>query len=77
MVEMRGEGKAGSYLGARQVDSFPPVPKGEGVKFQEMVYRLSLDILYIFVERFCCSTKRSTIVDRLVAGSSSRIRVLQ
>ena len=40
------------------------MPNSEAVKFQEMVYRLSLDILYIFVERFCCSTKRSTIVDR-------------
>ena len=53
-----------------------PGPQVEGVKFREMVYRLSLDILYRFVERFCCSTNRSTIVDRFVAGSISRIRVV-
>jgi len=46
MVEMRGEGKAGSYLGARQVDSFPPVPKGEGVQFHDILYTLSREILY-------------------------------
>ena len=47
------------------------------VKFREMVYRESLDILYICGEVFGVSRKRSTIVERFLAGSISRTRVLQ
>jgi hypothetical protein len=53
------------------------VPKCKAVKFQEMVNSLSLEMVYTFAGEFCFSTKRSTIVERFVAGVISRISVLQ
>ena len=56
---------------------FCGLPHLKNVKFRDMVYRVSLDILYIYWGVFVVSRKRSTIVERFRVGSISRTRVLQ
>jgi REP element-mobilizing transposase RayT len=52
-------------------------PMSGFVKSQDMVYKVSRDILYTF-QFFCwLAIKRSTIVERFIVGSSSRTRVVQ
>ena len=55
----------------------PRVPQVSYVKFREMVYRVFREILYTLLGKVLVSMKRSTIVERFIAGSSSRTRVAQ
>ncbi len=60
-----------------KVWGIPPLREKRCVKFREMVYKTSPDILYILGHVFGSVIQRSTIVERWITGSSSRMSVLQ
>ena len=52
-------------------------PSHSTVKSRDILYILSLDILYIGGEELGLGIQRSMIFERWIPGSSSRIRVVQ
>ena len=61
----------------KATSSTAPLKPKEGVKFHDMAYKVFHDILYSIWCGTLLGTQRSTMVERWVPRSSSRIRVAQ